>query len=290
MSSAATLNTPGPLSENQKAALINLLTDDDPAVYQVVRERILSCGQEAIGWLRPHSLSSNPALRRRSQEIIQNLARRVADDRFLAFCLNQGEELNLEEGAWLLAQTQYPDINIEAYQALLDSYAGELRERLNLYAEADQVLGSFNRYLFEDLGFTGNEQNYYDPENSYLNRVVDRRTGNPINLCLVYVLLARRLKMPVAGIGLPGHFICRFQSPSEEYYIDVFNKGKLWTKANCIQYLLRGDYKLEDDYLAPVSPRRMLMRICGNLHQIYQHLDLAEEATRFQRYLVALAH
>ena len=138
------------------------------------------------------------------------------------------------------------------------------------------------------LGFTGNEQNYYDPENSYLNRVVDRRTGNPINLCLVYLMLARRLRLPVSGIGLPGHFVCRFQSSSEEYYINVFNRGKLWTKADCVQYLLQGNYNLQDDYLVPISPRRMLMRICGNLHQIYRHLEMTEETTRFQRYLIAL--
>lgn len=289
MSSSAAIKSRETLSETRKAALLNLLTDDDPAVYQIIRDKILSCGQDAVDWLRPHALSSDPALRRRAQEIIQHLARQTADDRFLTFCLTEGEDLNLEQGAWLLAQTQYPDINAEAYQALFDSYAGELRERLDLHAGADQLLGAFNEYFFDVLHFTANEQNYYDPENSYLNRVVDRRTGNPINLCLVYLLLARRLRMPVVGIGLPGHFICRFQSSSEEYYIDVFNRGKLWTKANCVQYLLHGNYTLQDDYLAAVTQRRMLMRICGNLHQIYHHLEMPEETTRFQRYLIALA-
>jgi regulator of sirC expression with transglutaminase-like and TPR domain len=289
MSTFAVSKPAGPISETRKAALLKLLTDEDPAIYHVVREKILACGQEAIEWLRPHTLSSEPAMRRRAQEIIQHLARQTADDRFLEFCLKQGEDLNLEQGAWLLAQTQYPDINIEAYQALFDSYAGELRERLDLHAAADQLLGGLSQYLFDFLGFRGNEQNYYDPENSYLNRVMDRRTGNPINLCLVYLLMARRLRLPVTGIGLPGHFVCRFQSTSEEYYIDVFNRGKIWTKANCVQYLLYGKYKLQDDYLTPVSPRRMLMRICGNLHQIYHDLEMTEETTRFQRYLIALA-
>ncbi len=288
MSSAA-IKAQEPLSESRKAALLNLLTDESPVIYQAVRDKILSCGQPAIEWLRPHILSSDPALRRRAQEIIQRLARLAADDRFLEFCLTQGEDLNLEQGAWLLARTQYPDINVEAYQALFDSYAGELRERLNLHADAEQLLGGLNQYMFEVLRFRGNEQNYYDPENSYLNRVVDRRMGNPINLCLIYLLLAKRLRLPVAGIGLPGHFICRYQSSSEEYFIDVFNRGKLWTKAHCVQYLLYGNYKLQDDYLTPITPRRMLMRICGNLHQIHQHLEIAEETTRFQRYLIALA-
>jgi regulator of sirC expression with transglutaminase-like and TPR domain len=289
MSTVAAIKLPDVPSQGQKAALINLLSDEDPAVYQAVRGKILSCGQSAIEWLRPHTLSSDPALRRRAQEIIQHLARQTADDRFLTFCLKEGNDLDLEQGSWLLARTQYPDINAEAYQALFDSYAGELRERLDLRADADQILATFNEYVFDVLRFKGNEQNYYDPENSYLNRVVDRRMGNPINLCLIYLLLARRLRLPVVGIGLPGHFICRFQSSSEEYYIDVFNRGKLWTKANCIQYLLLRNYKVQDDYLVPMSPRRLLMRICGNLHQIYHHLEMTEEATRLQRYLIALA-
>jgi regulator of sirC expression with transglutaminase-like and TPR domain len=266
-----------------------MLGDEDPAVYQVVRDKILSCGQGAVEWLRPQRLSSDPALRRRAQDILQLLAREVADDKFLAFCLTEGNDLNLEQGAWLLAQTQYPEINLEAYQALFDSYAGELRERIDARSDADEILSTFNEYVFDVLRFKGNEQNYYDPENSYLNRVVDRRTGNPINLCLVYLLLARRLKLPVSGIGLPGHFICRFQTSTEEYFVDVFHRGKIWTKATCIQYLLSRNYNLEENYLAPVSSRRLLLRICGNLHQIYQHLEMAEDSTRLQRYLIALS-
>ena len=144
-------------------------------------------------------------------------------------------------------------------------------------------------HLQQPLGVAGNEENYYDPENSYLNRVLDRRTGNPISLSLLYLLIGRRLLLPIAGIGLPGHFICRYQSSSAEFYIDAFSRGKILTKADCVQYLLQANYSVRDDYLAPVTPRRMLLRICGNLHQIYLHLEQAEDATRIQRYLIALA-
>lgn len=278
-----------PLSVSQREALISLLADDDPAVYQTVRQKVISYGPAARDWLRPYTLSNDPLLRRRSQQIVHHFARQSADNRFLAFCLRQGAELDLEQGAWLLAQTQYPDTNIEAYQALLDSFASEVRERIDSNTDAKETLVALNCYLFDELGFVGNEQNFYEPENSYLNCVMDRRTGNPISLCVVYLLLARRLRLPVAGIGLPGHFVCRFQSAASELYIDPFNRGKLMTKADCVQYLLRGRYGLQDDHLAPVNPRRILMRICGNLHRIYYHLKLSEETTRLQRYLIALA-
>jgi regulator of sirC expression with transglutaminase-like and TPR domain len=302
MSFAGIIASPPELSESQKAALLKLLGDEDASVYQAVREKILSYGPPAAEWLRPHTLSREPALRRRAQELVLRFDAQLADNHFLSFCLKQGEDCDLEQGAWLLAQTQYPDINVEGYKAVLDSFARDLRERLELGAarfggqehlsagiEPEKVLTGINQYLFSELGFTGNEKNYYDPENSYLNRVLDRRTGNPINLCLVYMLLARRLHLPVTGIGLPGHFVCRFQSIARELYIDAFNRGKLLTKADCIQYLLQGNYSVRDDYLAPVSPRRMLLRICANVHQIYLQLEKEEPATRLQRYLVALA-
>jgi regulator of sirC expression with transglutaminase-like and TPR domain len=276
-------------SESQRTALLKLLADDDPAIYETVRKKILSCGSSSLAWLRPHALSNDPALRRRTLEIIAHFDRQSADNRFLAFCLQHGEEFDLEEGALLLAQTRYPAINPEGYTAVLDSYAHELKLRLSFTSETKQSLAVINHYLFEELGFAGNEENYYDPESSYLNRVLDRRKGNPINLCLLYILLARRLRLPIAGIGLPGHFICRYQSSEAEIYLDTFNRGKFLSKADCVHYLQQGNYSVRDDYLAPVSPRRLLLRICGNLHQIYEHLELADEATRLQRYRVALS-
>ncbi len=283
------MDVQGELSETQRAALITLLADEDTGVYQTVREKLLSYGPAAAEWLRPHTLSRDPALRRRAQEIVLRFDRQDADNRFLSFCLRHGEDFDLEAGAWLLARTKFPEINAEAYSAMLDSFAADISERIDPKEAPRKILSEVNHYLFEELGFSGNDQNYYDPDNSYLNRVIDRRTGNPINLSLVYVLIARRLRLPVTGIGLPGHFICRYQSTSSEVYLDVFNKGKFLTKADCVQYLLNANFSVRDDYLSPVSPRRLLLRICANLHQIYLQLDSDQEATRLQRYLVALA-
>lgn len=289
MNSLATTSSQAKLSESQRVALISLLADEDAAIYQTVRDKILSYGAVSRDWLRPHTLSSDPLLRRRAQEILQHVGRQKADDRFLGFCLRHGEELDLEQGIWLLAQTQYPDIHTEAYSALLDSWAGALRERLDFRAEAEEVVAVFNQYLFRELGFTGNEQKYYHPENSYLNRVIDRRTGNPVSLCAIYLLVGRRLRLPVTGIGLPGHFLCRYQSATREIYIDPFNRGKLLSKADCVKYLVETSHGLQEGFLSPVSPRRMLMRLCANLHQVYLKLEQKAGAERLQRYLVALA-
>jgi regulator of sirC expression with transglutaminase-like and TPR domain len=289
MNALAIISTPTKLSKSEWDALVNLLADEDPGVYQAVRRKIVSCGPESVEWLRPHLLSNDPLLRRHARDIVEHFDRQQADNQFLSFCLKTGEDFDLEKGAWLLAKTAYPFINIEAYQALLESYVVDLREKIDFASGPEHVLETVNEFLFTELKFSGNETNYYDPENSYLNRVLDRRTGNPINLSLLYLLLARRLRLPVIGIGLPGHFICRYQSSSDEIYIDPFNHGQLLSKADCVQFLQRGNYSLTEDFLSPVTARRMFMRICSNLHQIYTETGQSEEVTRFQRYLVALA-
>src|SRR5262249_4642267 len=156
--------------------------------------------------------------RRRANEIVIHFERQGADNEFLSFCLRQGEKLDLEEGAWRLARTRYPSINVDAYRALLDSFAEELKQRIDPGEKARASLTTINQYLFNELGFCGNEENYYDPENSYLNRVIDRRTGNPINLSMLYLLLGQRLHLPMSGINLPGHFVCRHQSTSGEIF------------------------------------------------------------------------
>src|SRR5947207_954554 len=279
----------GQLGDAQRRALISLLADDDVSVYQTVRQKLLSYGPEVSECVKPETLSDNPILRRRALEIQDHFGKQIADEQFFKFCQNQGEEFDIEQGALLLARTHYPRINPVGYTALLDDFALELRERLDLNGPAEYILHVVNDYLFDELKFVGNEKDYYDPENSYLNRVLDRRTGNPISICLVYLLVARRLRMPIAGIGLPGHFICRYQSSAAEIYIDAFQRGPFLTKADCVQYLLRGHYSVREQYLAPVTPRRLLLRICNNLHQVYQQLETPEETTRVHRYVVALA-
>jgi regulator of sirC expression with transglutaminase-like and TPR domain len=269
--------------------LLLLLGDDDPQVYRTVRQRILAEGDSVLEWVEPATRSNDPVQRRRATEIIRHISMRHADDKFLAFCLNTGEDLDLEEGVLLLAKTQFPEINTDGYNAIFDDYAADLRERLDFGAAAAQMIAGINEYLFKLQGFHGNEENYYEPENSYINKVIDRRKGNPISLCIIYLLLARRLHLPITGIGMPGHFLCRFQTPTEELFIDAFNNGKILTKGDCVKYLLHTRDGFKEAYLAPITTRRTLLRVCSNLHQIYSQQSRKDDLARFQRYIVALA-
>lgn len=278
------------LSDSQREALISLLADEDNTVYQTVRTKLMSYGPMASAWMKPFVLSNDPLLRRRAREIVNHFARQDADAEFLTFCLNQGEELDLELGVGLLSKTFYPEASLEALTAQLDEYSSELRIRLLTAVSPQQKLLTVNHFLFVEQNFRGNLQYESSAENCYFNRIMERRTGNPIGLCTLFLLVCRRLGLPVAGIGLPGHFVCRFQNATLELFIDCFNQGRFLTKADCIQHLHNTNHGLDDGYLAPVSSRRILMRTCANLQQTYLKLENIEEAGRIKRYLVALAN
>ncbi|HSH92844.1 MAG TPA: transglutaminase-like domain-containing protein [Roseimicrobium sp.] len=289
MKKSSTKLTEVALSESQRQAMLGLLSDEDPVVYDVVRKRLLREGMTARDWLNPMRLSEDPVVRSRVQEILHIFDRQASDGEFVMFCLKSGEEFDLERGAWMLARTRYPDVNMAAYQAVLDTYAGELMERIDFGSAPGEILECISDYVFQQLGFKGDDSNYYDPRNSYLNQVVDRRCGNPISLCQIYLFLARRLRLPLVGIGMPGHFICRFQSSTDEIFVDVFNEGRLITKADCMRYLQQTGHEASDRYLIPSTPKRTLLRVCSNLHQIYLNQNGTVEASRLERYIVALS-
>ena len=278
------------LAESKKSALISLLADEDESVFEAVRKEIISYGPKTSQWLSKFSLDENPLIRHRTQQIIYHFEELEADTKFHAFCLNQGDSFDLEEACWLLARTSYPRINPDGYSAILDDYAHDLMQQIDFGSETEGIVATINRFIFKNLGYRGNEEDFYAKENSYLNCVIDNRYGNPISLCIIYLLICRRLGLPVTGIGLPGHFLCRYQNPRQELYIDAFNLGRSLTKTDCIKYLKQSGYEFHESFLLPASPRRILLRICGNLHQIYQQEGNTEYTTRLQGYIIALSN
>ncbi|MFT4587493.1 MAG: regulator of sirC expression with transglutaminase-like and TPR domain [Candidatus Binatia bacterium] len=289
MKSLAPEKNPAPLSHSQKAALVELLTDDDSEIYRLVRGQIVAHGRDAGEWMRSFSLSPNPTLRRRTQEIVRHFDQQTADIDFLAFCLKHGEDLDLENGCWLLSKTQYPEINIDGYKALLDTFVWELKGIMNFGAEPEGMLADINALIYTREGFSGDGKNHYDPANFYLSEVVNRRKGGDICLGLIYLFVCQRLTLSVTGIGMPGNFLCRFQTLREEIYIDSFHEGRLLTKKACVRYLKQSGRQYHEKLLAPITPRQTLLRICSNLHQIYVDLSRVEERDRLQRYVVALS-
>lgn len=271
-----------------QSALVTLLADDDPAVSEPIRRRLLSGGPMTAEWLRAHRLHPDPVARRKVVGLLEAIGRTAAESAWGAFLSRQGEGVDLEEGAWWFVRTRYPDAPVEAYRAQLDDWAGRLRESMSSATSGAAMLERINGLLFGELGFRGNEVDYYDPGNSYLNLVMDRRKGIPITLGVIYLLVSRRLSLPVTGIGMPGHFLCRYQTAREEHYIDAFHEGRLLTRADCARRLRQFSVEHDESVLQPLSPRRILHRMVSNLHLLHKDRRNRPEAERLERYLALL--
>lgn len=187
--------------------------------------------------------------------------------------IHQAEKnINLAKAALYIAQEEYPDLAPEEYLNALDTMAEEIEERLPRESYPLRIIQCINNYLYDDLGFTGNSDDYYDPRNSYLNQVIERKTGIPITLSLVYLEIAQRIDFPMVGIGMPGHFLIRPDFQDVGIYVDAFNGGEILFEQDCEQRLsqiYQQSVMISPNLLEPVTPRRFLSRMLMNLKMIY---------------------
>lgn len=191
---------------------------------------------------------------------------------YLCQLLRQESPFSLAEAALYIALEEYPSLEISAYLQRLDTMADEVSQHLPSNPYPLKVLQAINRYLFEDLGFKGNEQDYYDPRNSFLNEVLDRRTGIPITLSLVYLEIASRIGFPMTGINFPGHFLIRPEQDGMEIWIDPFHQGDILFPEDCqnrLEAIYQKSVPLRPEFFEVISPRQFLVRMLNNLKHIY---------------------
>ncbi|MBI3080151.1 MAG: tetratricopeptide repeat protein [candidate division NC10 bacterium] len=192
--------------------------------------------------------------------------------RFAALIRRPEEEIDLAEAALLIAGEEYPNLDVAAYLSLLAHMGAEARRRVRSSRPAASALEALNHYLFDELGFAGDTENYYDPRNSYLNDVLERRTGIPISLSTVYMTVARHSGLPIRGVGFPGHFLVKFAGEGEEIVLDPFNRGAILTEADCQRLLdqaTAGWARFSRELLGATGTKAILARMLGNLKGIY---------------------
>ena len=180
-------------------------------------------------------------------------------------------DFDLALGALLIAATDDANVDIEGISANLDRMAEAAQARITAGAGALQDLNAITDLLFGVIGFAGNRDDYYDPRNSYLNHVLERRLGIPITLSLLCMEVGRRAGVPILGIGMPGHFLIRHRR-EDNFFVDAFNGGLLLNRDECGALLREaaGDaVRLEEGHLSPVTPREILARVLRNLKAAY---------------------
>lgn len=197
--------------------------------------------------------------------------------RFKALVAQPEAAIDLAQAALLIAAEEQPHIDVDHYRAMLFELGVQARERVG--ARLDAPVGALNHFVFNELGFAGNHSYYYDPRNSLLNEVLERRTGIPITLSLVYMELGRRAGLHVEGVGMPGHFIVRVRESGEarqSMLVDPFN-AKILEEDDCQQHLdanYGGQVLLSDEMLRASTSREILVRLLRNLKTIYAQAKL----------------
>lgn len=186
------------------------------------------------------------------------------------------EKIDLVQAALLIARTAFPDLDAHRYLERLDKWADRFHRGLNPSPTAGDILSRLNRILFDEEGLSGDQHSYYDPQNSFLNRVLDRKLGIPITLSLIYMEVARRAGVAVHGYALPGHFIAGLSQVSGPLYVDPFNRGEILTEEEC-RDLIRVHYgrtaALDSSWKAPASKKSIIKRMLRNLKGIYRQLN-----------------
>ncbi|MBI4544359.1 MAG: tetratricopeptide repeat protein [Gemmatimonadetes bacterium] len=190
----------------------------------------------------------------------------------------QDVDIDLAAGALLIAEEQYPQLHPAPYLRRLDLLAERVRDRLSNEGAPLIVLQELNRVLFEEEGFRGNTDAYYDPRNSFLNDVLDRRVGIPITLSIVYLEVGWRLGLPLVGVNFPAHFLVRYQGEALRILVDAFERGRLRFEDQAQELLDRvygGTVRLNRQFLQPAGKKEILARLLSNLKGIY--LNLGED-------------
>lgn len=179
---------------------------------------------------------------------------------------------HLIEGALAIAWEEYPRMDLGHYREIFDQMVGDLQPRLADIRYPLKIVQAINQYLFAEQNFCGNDNDYYDPRNSFITDVLDRRLGIPLSLSIIYMVIGDRLGFPIEGISFPGHFIIRPQHPDIEVFIDPYNQGEILFPQDCankLALLYGREVPLHREYLEPVSIRRILDRLLTNLKLIY---------------------
>ena len=211
----------------------------------------------------------------------------VALQPFAQLISREDARIDLSRACLLIAQDAYPDLDVERYIGEIERMATRLRARLAPSAAGEERVVALNQLLYEELGYWGNTEDYYDPRNSYLNEVIDRRTGMPITMSILYMELGRRIGLPVEGVSFPGHFLVRVRLRGGMLVLDPFSGGAPQSEEELRSRVKRvipdgvaddlpaSELPL-DQFLEPATNRQILSRVLRNLKGIYRKTNKPE--------------
>lgn len=251
--------------------MVTLLEDEDDEIVSHVERKLMEIGTGIIPLLEQEwETTFNPLIQRRIEDLIHTLQFELFQERLADWSENR--ESNLLEGLWLVATYQYPDLDLEELnQQIHQLYVEVWREFNEELIPFDQVR-ILNSVLFNKFKFRANTKNFHSPANSMINAVLESKKGNPISLCAVYLLIAKKLELPVYGVNLPNLFILTYKSESSEFYINAFNKGLIFSRKDIDNYLDQLNIPPQELFYEPCSNLDIVLRSLRNLIVSFEKL------------------
>ena len=276
---------------NRIQALIHLLGDEDFEIRKVAREHLIRIGSKATDILDEvvHT-DCDGKTRIQARTILDHINRQELIQAFHILAVWNDENIDLEKGAYLLARFAFPKLEQHEIVSELDRLATRVKDLIGRRKNPGYIVTKMNTVLFDEACFRGNTESYYSAENSFLNKVLTKRTGIPITLSLVYILIAKRLNLPIYGVNMPMHFLCKYDASPEPFYLDAFHQGQVMTRAECISFLKRSGVGFKESYLERASNRDILSRMLRNLILVYYHNEQDNHAAFLKRLLKILRY
>ncbi|MFN3840099.1 MAG: transglutaminase-like domain-containing protein [Cyclobacteriaceae bacterium] len=276
------------MTEKELKALVSLLDDNDDQVVAEVTDKIRSLGKEVIPYLEQEWENNfNPLVQRKIENLIHDLQYELLKYRITEWY--ESKDQDLLTGLWLIATYQYPDLELEKLKQELEQiyYETWLEFKPDLYT-FDQVK-VLNSVLFNKLKFGANSKNFHSPGNSMINVVLETRKGNPISLCVVYMLVAQKLKLPVYGVNLPNLFILTYKDDKTQFYINAFNKGLIFSRQDIENYIHELHLVPQPSYFEPCSNLEIVRRVFRNLIMSFDKMGEHGKAEEVKELLLLIA-
>lgn len=261
-------------------SLVSLLDDPDPYVQGAVKRRLFELGERAVPLLDQQKNSvSDDDERALINDIIHHITYGSVEEDFIDVLENGLHGLKkLEDAVFILSRIENPTLRVLEYKRKLDRFAETIRDEIRYQPDENKQMRLLLNFVFNELQFSGGTKDYYNTDNAYLDRVIDRRRGLPISLALVVLFLARRLDLPFYGINMPIHFLLKFKGRREEILIDPFDYGKAVTYNQCHYFLKQNGVEPKPTHFHEVDEAQMLARCIGNLIQSYMRAGQQQKA------------
>ena len=269
------------LTPSQLNALVSLLDDPDLEVKNHVRDRIISLGAEVIPFLEQKwETSFNPEIQKEIEDLVHDLQFSLLKKRLKEW--RDSEDRDLLTGLWILNTYQYPDLEYEKLNAEMHQIYFEVWTSFKNDLQPYDQVRIINNVLFNTLRFSANTKNFHSPGNSMLSTVLDTKKGNPISLCAIYLLVAKKLGLPIYGVNLPNLFVLTYKSADTTFYINAFNKGLVFSRQDIFNYLEHLKIPPKDEFFEPCAHLEIIQRSLRNLANAFEKLGEPHKVEEIQ--------